>query len=193
MKKGIALLLAALLLLLCSCTGGEPERKGESEARTAENALVVYFSHNDCIEEAAQYLAKTVGAEIAPIVPKKAYPEDEKELAARAARELAENERPKIAKPDADPDDFDIIFIGYPLWENTVPMPVMTFLEQKSVKEKAVCVFTVNEDGKTGDSMQAIADAWKYSQITDKFAFRDNDFEKWTPVFEGWFSKALFW
>lgn len=76
------------------------------------------------------------------IQPETAYPTDYKECADVALVERDENARPKIANLPDSIDEYDTIFIGYPIWWHTAPMIIGTFLESFDLSGKEVYPFT---------------------------------------------------
>ena len=153
MKRITALLLvAALALGLCACgaknkpatgtdaTGTDAASidRNEGVATTdslvlrpeqAENAVVVYFSHNDVIREAAEFAAAAREIDLIELVPQKPYPEDAAELEARIKEEKEKGSHPALKDQPKNLDGYDIIFLGFPVWEGTIPRVVATFLE----------------------------------------------------------------
>ena len=60
--------------------------------------------------------------------------------------------RPEL-KENIDISDYDTIFIGYPNWCGTMPMPVWTFLESHDFVGKVVCPFCTNEGSGLANSL----------------------------------------
>lgn len=198
MKKIIAVVLAVVsVIVFCSCNAAKKEDitsvDGETKKDNTEKILVIYYGGNDCIKAAADFVAESTGADVIEVKSKKPYPEDKAEFEKQIQTEHKTNARPAYTATKGDPDDYDIIFIGYPLWDNTLPMPLLAYLEDHKVKNKAMMTFTISADEKSGESLQDIADAWHYSQIVNKYVFRDEDFENWKPVFDLWFTQELYW
>lgn len=116
--------------------------------------LTAYFSHSgmnywngDIIElkkgnteKVAEIIAKEAPSDLFEISPKEKYPFDYKECVAKSRDEIALGLRPEIEK-DVDVSAYDIIFVGYPIWCGTAPMPVFTFLEGKDFHGKTVVPF----------------------------------------------------
>ena len=216
MKRILAVLLALMMTAaLCSCgakqpaatstdaTGTDAEAISPSEGvstaeglslrrEQAENAVVIYFSHNDVIKEAAEFAASTRDLELIEIVPQKAYPDDADKLAARIKEEKENDDRPALKDQPKSLDDYDIIFIGFPVWEGTIPMAVATFIEDYDMVDKALIPFCYAVDGQVGESLNDIAALCRYSAIVSAYMIPEGDFKNNEPVFEGWMDQVLF-
>lgn len=130
-----------------------------------KNILIAYFSHkgenysNGSIvklekgntERAAEILAKVTGGDLFEIRREKKYPFSYKECVSESRRELQENARPKLAE-DIDITGYDEIYLGFPNWCGTMPMPVWTFLENHDFTGKRVFPFCTNEGSGMGKS-----------------------------------------
>ena len=86
-------------------------------------------------EIAAEMISNILNADIFEIVAEKEYPFNYNECIEIAKKELRENSKIKL-KQDVDIKEYDTIFVGYPNWWGTVPMPVWTFLEGKDFTNK---------------------------------------------------------
>ena len=214
-KRLLALLLcAALLTGLCACGAKNGSATGTDATDTdatgtdaasvstveglgyrpeeAANAAVVYFSHNDVIREAAEFAAEARGLELIEIVPKKPYPDDETELAERIKEEKSKTVRPALKDQPESLSGYDIIFIGFPVWEGSIPAPVATFLEDYDMGDKALIPFCYAPDGDLGASLEDIASLCRYSAIVSAYTILEGDFAASEPVFEGWMNQVLF-
>ena len=127
--------------------------------------LVVYFSHKGenysrgkivnlekgNTEIAAEMISNILNTDIFEIVVEKEYPFNYNECIEIAKKELRENSKIKL-KQDIDIKEYDTIFVGYPNWWGTMPMPVWTFLEEKDSTNKKVLPFCTNEGSGLGKS-----------------------------------------
>ena len=127
--------------------------------------LIVYFSHKGenyskgkivnlkkgNTEIAAEIISSIIETDIFEIVADKKYPIKYDDCIEIAKKELRENSRPKL-KDDIDIKEYDTIFVGYPNWWGTMPMPVWTFLEEKDFTNKKVLPFCTNEGSGLGKS-----------------------------------------
>ena len=127
--------------------------------------LVVYFSHKEenyskgkivnlkkgNTEIATEIISSIIETDIFEIVADKKYPIKYDDCIEIAKKELRENSRPKL-KDNIDIKEYDIIFVGYPNWWGTMPMPVWTFLEEKDFTNKKVLPFCTHEGSGLGKS-----------------------------------------
>jgi flavodoxin len=147
MKKLISLLLA--MTLLCAAM---PAFAGEEPA----HVLVVYFSRTGenynvgVIEEGntanmAKIIAGQTGADLFEIVPEVPYPEDYDSVLPIATREKNEDARPAYLGDVENWDQYDTVFIGYPIWWAGMPCIMYTFLENHDFTGRTVIPFNTHE------------------------------------------------
>ena len=73
------------------------------------------------------------------------YPMDHDELIYQASLELDRKERPDIiVYPQFDPANYDVIFVGYPIWWYDLPMPLYSFFEQYDLSGKVIVPYCVH-------------------------------------------------
>jgi len=134
-----------------------------------KKVLVAFFSHTGenyfpgglrRIEKgnthiAAEMIAEMCGADLFELKTVNEYSDIYKECVEQAKTEYAENARP-VLKEDIDISGYDVIFVGYPNWCGTMPMPVWTFLENHDFTDKEVCPFCTNEGSGLANSVKDI-------------------------------------
>jgi len=137
-------------------------------SRTGENffpgGLKVIEKGNTHI--AAEMIAELVDADIFEIKAAKAYSDDYKECVARAKQEWDDDARPELVE-DIDISAYDVIYLGYPNWCGTMPMPVWTFLDKHDWTGKTICPFCTNEGSGLANSL---ADLEKLAPEADRKA-----------------------
>lgn len=119
MKK---ILLSSLLALIALATQAQDH-----------NILVTYFSWSNNTKALAEAIQQQTGADIYRIEPLVPYTSDYNELAYTISnQEKADNARPALKDTLATLNDYDIIFVGCPVWWFDAPMIIHSFLECKS-------------------------------------------------------------
>ena len=94
----------------------------------------------------ASWIQQEVGGDLHSIVVEEPYSSDYDECLDRAADEKAENARPALAS-HVDNMNYDIVFLGFPNWWYTLPMPVLTFVEGYDWSGKTVVPFVTHGTG----------------------------------------------
>lgn len=134
------ILLTTLLLLavfpLAACDDNNPVPR-QSEGRTLQErrSLVVYASRTGNTERLARLLQKTLGCDIIMVEPTTPYDADYNAMLERSQRELDAIRRgdfPPIRTTVEDLDNYDTIYIGYPIWYGSIATPMQTFLHTHS-------------------------------------------------------------
>lgn len=101
---------------------------------------------------AADILAEITGADLFEIKSAEGYSDVYRECVQKAKAELDKNARPELAY-DINISGYDVIFLGFPNWCGTMPMPVWTFLEGHDFSGKVVCPFCTNEGSGLANSI----------------------------------------
>lgn len=147
---------------------------------TNKKSLVVFFSRTgenffpDGIKRiekgnthiAAEMVAEFVGADLFELKAVNEYSDVYKECAARAKQEWDDDARPEIVE-DIDISEYEVIYLGYPNWCGTMPMPVWTFLDKHDWAGKIICPFCTNEGSGLANS---VADLEKLAPEADRKA-----------------------
>lgn len=107
-------------------------------------------------EVVAKMIQKMTGSDMFQIESVEVYPEDYTEATDMARDELRAKARPKLTHQVENMDAFNVIFLGYPNWWGTMPMPVCTFLENYDFSGKAIAPFCTHEGSGLGHSEQDI-------------------------------------
>ncbi|MBR5069211.1 MAG: hypothetical protein IKX25_07385 [Bacteroidales bacterium] len=142
---------------LSACTAKANQVSNEiNETETSKNefmdlkgkkVLVAYFSWSGNTKYAAQYIAKKVGADEFEIVTEKAYPTEYQPCTEVAKAEKEANARPEIKGKVENMDQYDVVFIGVPVWWYTGPMALFTFIESYNFEGKTVIPFCTAYSG----------------------------------------------
>lgn len=146
-KKFLYLLLIACSTLFVACgnENDEPDYPGNDEPAPEIPAdskiLVTYFSWGGTTQRMAQAIAEQTGADLFRIEPETPYPTNYTRCTEVAREELDNNARPAISGEVNDWEDYDIIFIGCPVWWHTTPMIINTFTESYNFEGKIVVPF----------------------------------------------------
>ena len=120
--------------------------------------LVLFFSVYGTAEIVAKEIAKQTGAELREIVP--AVPYDGNRDHYPALLRVAQKEHDTNARPaikEALPiEDYDRIYIGYPMWCYTFPMIIYTLFEQYDFSGKTIIPFNTHMGSRDGGTYQTI-------------------------------------
>ena len=127
-------------------------------------ALVAYFSAGGTTKKVAQRLAGGIGADLHEIEPKVPYTRGDLNWMSKRSRSSVEmsdrSARPEIASRVQDMAQYDVVFVGFPVWWYREPSIIDTFMELYDFTGKAVIPFATSGGSPLGDSgknMQALA------------------------------------
>ena len=124
------------------------------------NSLVLYFSVYGTAKLVAEEIARQTGSEIIeinPVVPYDSNRSHYNALARYAKKEHDEDLRPAI-KNEIGLENYDIIFIGYPMWWYTFPMIIYTLFDEYDFSGKTIIPFNTHMGSKDGGTYRTIAE-----------------------------------
>lgn len=119
----------------------------------------------------AEMIAKKTGADLFEVAPAKKYPANYDECTDIAKREQNQKARPAILA-DKDISDYDIIFLGYPIWWGDIPMCMYTFVEAHDWNGKTVIPFCTHEGSGAGRTASTLKNTLKGASIRNVMAMR---------------------
>lgn len=122
--------------------------------------LVAFFSASGSTRKLANTLAEIIGADVYEIKP--ATPYTGKDLnwndsKSRSSVEMADiNSRPELADKSAQIDNYDTIFLGFPIWWYVAPHIINTFLESYDFSGKTIVLFATSGGSGFGDTLNQL-------------------------------------
>ena len=126
--------------------------------------LVAYFSATGNTAEVAQKLATAINADLFEIIPEQPYTSDDlnwQNNQSRTSIEMGDkNSRPQIALKIEDISQYNIVFVGSPIWWGREPSIMDTFIESYDFAGKTVIPFATSGSSDIGDygaNLQALA------------------------------------
>ena len=121
-------------------------------------------------EVVAEFIQREVGGELFEIDTVKDYPIDYTECTNVAKVEIQQKARPELKRYLASIDDYDKIFLGYPIWWSIPPMAVSTFLERYDFAGKKIFPFATHEGSGLGGSVSYIKKICPAAEVFDGLA-----------------------
>lgn len=143
-----------------SAASAEETESGEETGST----LVVYFSATGNTEQAAQYIADITGGDLFQLEPAEPYTDDDLNYGnedSRVSREYADEslrDVELVADTVENWEQYDTVFIGYPIWWGIAAWPVDGFVEANDFTGKTVIPFCTSASSGLGESGQLLAE-----------------------------------
>lgn len=106
----------------------------------------------------ASVIQKQTGADIFRIEPETPYPVDHETLVDLAADEQDENARPAMKDSIENMDNYDVIYVGYPIWWSDMPMIMYTFFDEYDLSGKTIVPFGTHGGSRFAGTPDTIAE-----------------------------------
>lgn len=156
----------------------ENQKKGTTSL-DSQKVLVVYFSHGGNTQKLAKEISDQVGGDFRRIETVTPYPEGD-ELYDYAKEEQDNDERPEIKDLNIDMNQYDTVFIGYPIWWYTYPQAILSFFDSYDLSNKTIIPFVTHGgsamSGTEEDMKEYLKD--KNVKVLDGLAVSRNDIEE---------------
>ena len=174
MKKLISLILA--VMLLCASVPAFAEE-------ALAHVLVVYFSHAGenynvgVIEEGntakmGKIIAEQMSADIFELVPVIPYSNVYDEVLDQAAKEQRTNARPEYEGEIENWEQYDTVFIGFPIWWGNIPNIIYTFMDSYDFTGKTVIPFNTHEGSGQAHSQRDVTGYLPAANVLKGLAIR---------------------
>lgn len=122
--------------------------------------LVAYFSATGVTAKVAEMLADVVGADIHEIRPKVPYTKADLNWMDQNSRSSVEMRnkafRPEIAENYIQMDNYDVVFLGFPIWWYVAPTIINTFLESHDFSGRKIVLFATSGGSKFGKTVEEL-------------------------------------
>lgn len=111
--------------------------------------LVAYFSYSGTTRNIANAISEKTGGDLFEITPQSGY----SNVYMESNREIRGNERPALTDTVENMEEYDIVFVGYPVWWHATPAPVNTFLESYDLTGKLIIPFCTSGESGIDETM----------------------------------------
>lgn len=132
--------------------------------------LVAYFSASGTTASKAKALAEAAGADLYEIKPEEAYTKSDLNWMnplSRSSREMKKGIKPALADTDAGIENYDVIFVGFPIWWYIAPTIINSFLEAYDFSDKRVVLFATSGGSGFGKAVEKLQPSAPNAQITE--------------------------
>ena len=143
-----------VLVVYLSCAG-ENYNVGVAREGYASAAYAGYIEKGNTAMMAA-VIADMTGGDLFEITTVTPYPEDYASMLRVAQEEIDTDARPELAAHVENMADYDVVFVGYPIWWYDAPMIVLTFLESYDFSGKTVIPFATSGGSPLSDSLDSV-------------------------------------
>ena len=143
--------------------------------------LVAYFSASGVTKKPAERISKIAGAELHEIVHKEIYTDEDLNWMNENSRSSIEMKnksfRPEIANKINNIDDYDTIYVGFPIWWYVAPTIINTFLESYNLTGKTIIPFATSGESLMGNTNEELKNSCKSSVLKEgrRFDIKDSD------------------
>ena len=183
MKKFLSILFTAFMALSLTACGGAAGQSADTQqnAKQAQpqtdgkKVLVAYFSHTGNTEKVAQIIQRKTGGDLFKIETATPYSTVYREVTEVAKQEKADNARPALKNTVSDMAQYDVVFVGYPIWWYTAPMAAATFADSYDFSGKTVITFCTSGGSPISDSTPDMKAWFKGANVVEGIRAYAND------------------
>ena len=167
-----------LLSVVGMATATFAQQKQDMNSKQSNHkVLVAYFSATGTTARAAQKVADATGGELYAITPTQPYTDADLDWNDKQSRSSVEmndpKARPALGGKRLDVSDYDVVFIGYPIWWDLAPRIINTFIESHDLKGKTVISFATSGSSSIANSAATLkrtypALNWKEGRLLNR-------------------------
>jgi flavodoxin len=139
---------------------------------SAQKMLVLYYSETGVTKAVAEELQKQTGADMEAVEAVEPYTGIFQETIERGQREMQSGEMPALKPLTKKVADYDIVFLGYPIWFGTYANPIATLVKNEDFAGKKIVPFCTFGSGGLNTSSDALKKALPKAQIMEGYGVR---------------------
>ena len=139
---------------------------------SAQKVLVLYYSETGTTKAVAQEIQKQTGADIEAVEAVEPYSGNFQETIQRGQREMQSGQTPALKPLTKKVSDYDVVFLGYPIWFGTYAMPIATLVKEQDFAGKKVVPFCTFGSGGLNTSSEALSKALPKATIMKGYGVR---------------------
>lgn len=177
--------LAALASLPMSGCAADAPSSGETR-QVGSRTLVAFFSRSGNTRVVAGLIQRSLGTDLFEIRPAAAYPEDYPATVEQARQERDRSFEPALERRVANMAAYDTVYLGFPIWGETAPPVIRTFLKVHDLAGKVLIPFITHGGYGVGNSQSVLASHAPDARLQKEFAMGADQERKTMERVKGW-------
>lgn len=162
---------AAICLL--SGPAGAQQRPEKGQGLPAEKKiLIVYLSRTNNTKAVADIIHEKIGGKLVTLELQTPYPANYHATVQQVVHENGTAYLPPLKTVIDEPDQYDVVFVGFPTWDMELPPPMKSFLHQYSFRGKTIIPFNTNGGYGPGSAFQTVRELCPQSTVLQGFSTR---------------------
>ena len=154
--------------------------------------LVAYFSASGVTAKVAEKLSEAIGADLYAIEPEVPYTKADLDWMDKKSRSTIEMNnpasRPALTGKRDNMNDYDTVFVGFPIWWYVAPTIINTFLESYDLTDKTIIPFATSGGSDMGKTNEKLLPSCKGAKLLNGKVFKASvsgaDLAKWAEGLE---------
>jgi flavodoxin len=183
-------IMTALVTLPLSGTGRASAYNDELR-RTGSHTLVAYFSRSGNTRVVAGLMHRMLGTDLFEIQPATPYPEDYLETVEEARQERDSGRERDIAEKVSNIGSYDTIFLGFPIWGETTPPVIRSFLSSHDLSGKTLIPFVTHGGYGLGNSQSVLFDHAPQAQLHRGFVMEADQERRTMNAVNDWLEQRM--
>jgi flavodoxin len=159
--------LSAPAAMLLAAGASACAAQDQSASGSKSSTLVAYFTRSGNTRVIAQQLQRDLSADLFEILPAEAYPADYEQTVEQARLERDRGFEPPLKGRVANIAAYGTVFLGFPIWGETAPPPVRSFLRTHDLAGKTVRPFITHGGYGPGNSLSVLKSHAPRAQILE--------------------------
>jgi flavodoxin len=174
-----------------SMAAAADEESARKSIRSGSRTLVAYFSRSGNTRVVAGLIQRALGAELFEIRPANDYPADYLQTVEQATRERDRNFEPPLATKLSDIARYATLYLGFPVWGETVPPVIRSFLKAHELTGKTVVPFITHGGYGPGNSRLVLRSHASGATLERAFTMQADQERQTMNTVNGWLEKTL--
>lgn len=161
--------------------------KGE----TMDSSMNIINLEKGYTASAAEFIRETTGGDLFEIERLEPYPRTHEELTAEATKEQENNIHPELKAFPENMEQYDTVFLCYPNWWGTLPMPVVSFLEHFDWTGKVIIPLNTSDGSGAGGSRLRICSLCRGAAVKKVLEVRGYEVNKSKEKIQNWAASQI--
>jgi flavodoxin len=167
-----------------------PRQQGAGSRTASSRTLVAYFSRSGNTRVVAGLIHRARGADLFEIKPANAYPEDYLTTVEQARQERDRAYKPPLEAKVEAIAGYDTVFLGFPVWGETVPPIIRSFLAAHNLAGKTLIPFVTHGGYGLGNTRTVLASAAPKARLLSGFAMEADQERRTMEQVSSWLESS---